>query len=162
MELGDKMLLTPGAKGIFVRDNEIHQHFIVSTVTGPAPSVGLVRQYLHDGKDEGHAFYVLYGASYVDELTYCAEIVRLLEEPPDVVKFVPTISMSAEIRNSGWKGLTGRVNTIAEDSLTKFNLSKNDTRVYACGHPGMIEDKKRELPPRVWNFSKSVFGKYSR
>jgi NAD(P)H-flavin reductase len=31
--------------------------------------------------------------------------------------------------------------------------------VYACGHPGMIADLKRKLPPEGWNFKEERFRK---
>ena len=159
MELGDKMSVRPRAKGIFVQDNHRHHHFMLSTVTGVAPSVSMVRQYLHEGKDDGHVFYIMYGASYADELTYDSEFAKLAENHPDIVKFVPTVSRPTEIRNSSWKGTKGRVNTIAEEFLAKFDLFKGDTRVYACGHPGMIEDMKGKLPPQGWSFIEERFWK---
>ena len=159
MELGDKMSVRPRAKGIFVQDKKRHHHFMLSTVTGVAPSVSMVRQYLYEGKDDGHVFYIMYGASYVDEFTYDIELIELTENHPGIVKFVPTVSRPTEIRNSGWKGTTGRVNTIAEEFLDKFGLPKDDTRVYACGHPGMIEEMKRKLTPQGWSFIEERFWK---
>ncbi|MCS5666961.1 MAG: FAD-binding oxidoreductase [Dehalococcoidia bacterium] len=159
MKLGDKMSVRPRAKGIFVQDKKIHHHFMLSTVTGVAPSMSMVRQYLYDGKDDSHVFYIMYGASYVDELTYDGELIEMAEKHPDVVKFVPTISRPSEDRNAEWIGATGRVNTIAEEHLAKFNLSNDDTKVYACGHPGMIEVMKEKLPPQGWNFIEERFWK---
>jgi ferredoxin--NADP+ reductase len=159
LKLGDKMSVRPRAKGIFTRDKKMHHHFMLSTVTGVAPSLSMVRQYLHDGKDDGNVFYIMYGASYVDELTYDKEFIALAEKHLDVVKFVPTISRPTEDRNNGWSGVTGRVNTIAEEYLAKFDLPKDDTKVYACGHPGMIEEMKEKLPPQGWNFIEERFWK---
>ena len=34
------------------------------------------------------------------------------------------------------------MNTLLESYLEKFCLSREDTLVYACGNPGMIEDVK--------------------
>ena len=159
LKLGDKMSVRPRAKGIFTRDKKMHHHFMLSTVTGVAPYLSMVRQYLHDGKDDGNVFYIMYGASYVDELTYDKEFIALAEKHLDVVKFVPTISRPTEDRNNGWSGVTGRVNTIAEEYLAKFDLPKDDTKVYACGHPGMIEEMKEKLPPQGWNFIEERFWK---
>ena len=159
LKLGDKMSVRPRAKGIFVQDKKAHHHFMLSTVTGVAPFMSMVRQYLHDEKGESHRFYIMYGASYVDELTYDGELIELAEKHPDVVKFVPTISRPTENRNAGWKGATGRVNTIAEDYLVKFDLPTDDTMVYACGHPGMIEEMKEKLPPQGWRFVEERFWK---
>ncbi|MCI0801330.1 MAG: ferredoxin--NADP reductase [Chloroflexi bacterium] len=163
LKVGDCMSVRPRAKGIFTMDRKMHHHFMLSTVTGLAPSMSMVRQYLHDGGPEGddgqHVFYIMYGASYVDELTYDVELNELAKKYPDTVKFVPTISRPTEARNAGWEGVTGRVNTIAEEYLQRFNLPKDDTRVYACGHPGMIEDVKAKFVPQGWNFIEERFWK---
>ena len=162
-KVGDNMSVRPRAKGLFVQDKKVHHHFMISTVTGVAPYISMVRQYLHDKENgieqEKQVFYIMYGASYVDELTYDTELIKLTEDHPDIVKFVPTVSRPTEIRNSGWKGATGRVNTIAEEFLDKFDLPKDDTRVYACGHPGMIEDMKDKLPTQGWSFIEERFWK---
>ena len=153
------MSVRPRAKGLFTLDRKVHHHFMLSTVTGLAPSVSMVRQYLHDGVDEGHVFYIMYGASYADELTYDTEFNELAEKHPGTVKFVPTVSRPTEDRNSGWEGVTGRVNTIAEEYLERFNLPKDDTKIYACGHPGMIEDVKEKIVPKGWKFAEERFWK---
>ena len=163
LKLGDKMSVRPRAKGIFVQDKKMHHHFMLSTVTGLAPSISMVRQYLQEGGPDGengkHIFYIMYGASYIDELTYDLEFAELAGKHPDVVKFVPTISRPTEERNNGWSGVTGRVNSIAEEYLAKFDLPKDDTKVYACGHPGMIEEMKEKLPPQGWSFIEERFWK---
>ena len=160
-KVGDKMSVRPRAKGLFIQDKKVHHHFMISTVTGVAPYISIVRQYLHDKENgieqEKQVFYIMYGASYVDELTYDVELTGLAEKYPDIVKFVPTISRPTEAKNAGWEGVTGRVNNIAEEYLAKFNLSKDDTKVYACGHPGMIEDMKGKLPAQGWNFIEERF-----
>ena len=158
LQLGDCMSVRPRAKGIFTLDSKAHHHFMLSTVTGVSPSVSMVRDYLHKG-EEGHVFYVLLGASYYDELTYDTEFMELSEKRPDVVKFVPTVSRPADPRNKDWEGASGRVNAIAEEYLEKFRLPMDDTLVYACGHPGMIEDAKAKLPPKGWRFKEERFWK---
>lgn len=158
LKVGDYMSVRARAKGIFTMDQKVHHHFMLSTVTGVAPSVSIVRSYLHEG-GEGHRFYVLLGASYYDELTYDKELERLAAEHPDVLKFVPTVSRPSEDRNAPWCGAKGRVNLLAEKYLEKFELPKDDTLVYACGHPGMISDAKERVVPQGWKFKEERFWK---
>ena len=158
MKVGDHMSVRPRAKGLFVMDQKVHHHFMVSTVTGLAPSMSMIRSYLHEGR-EGHVFYVLFGASYQDELTYDKELARLAAEHPDTIKFVPSVSRPNEERNAGWQGAKGRVNLLVEEYLEKFQLPKEDAKVYACGHPGMISDVKDKVTPTGWKFIEERFWK---
>ena len=158
LQLGNQMSVRPRAKGLFTMDLRVHHHFMAATVTGVAPFVSMIRSYLHDGGQD-HRFYLMLGASYEDELVYDLELNRLAKELPDCVKFVPTVSRPDEARNAGWRGAKGRVNTIAEEYLEKFNLPQDDTMVYTCGHPGMIADLKAKIPPKGWKFKEERFWK---
>ena len=158
MKVGDEMSLRPRAKGLFTLDARAHHHFMLSTVTGVSPSVSMLRQYLKDG-GRGHTFYVILGASYRDELTYDAELSDMAAVHPDCVKFVPTVSRPGEERNALWEGAGGRVNNIFLDCLDKFAPPMDDTLIYACGHPGMIEDAREKAEVRGWRFKEERFWK---
>ena len=158
MELGDSMSLRPRAKGLFTMDQKVHHHFMVSTVTGVAPSMSMVRSCIEEGAP-GHKFYVLEGASYHDELTYDDELSGLAGKYPGLLTYVPTVSRPNEDRNSGWPGAGGRVNDIFEEYLERFELPKDDTLIYACGHPGMIEAVKAKVVPQGWKFKEERFWK---
>ena len=158
LEVGDTMSIRPRGKGLFVMKEKFHHHFLLSTVTGVAPTISMIRQYLHQG-GQGHYFYVILGASYQDELTYDQELSQLAAKHPDCIKFVGTVSRPDEARNQGWAGARGRVNAIFEEYLTKFKLPKDDTMIYACGHPGMIADVKEKVAQDGWNFIEERFWK---
>ena len=158
MKVGDTMSIRPRAKGLFVMNQRVHHHFMASTVTGVAPSMSMIRSYLHQG-GEGHKFYILLGASHQDELTYDEELAGLAAKHPDCIRFVPTVSRPGEVRNAGWQGERGRVNTIVARYLEQFNPPKNDTLVYACGHPGMIADVKELALAQEWKFAEERFWK---
>ena len=158
LHVGDTMSMRPTAKGLFVMKDQFHHHVMVSTVTGVAPTVSMVRQYIHDQR-EGHVFYILYGASYQDELTYDTELAGLAQERPDCITFIPTVSRPDEPRNAGWTGARGRVNNIFQEYLDGFDLPHDDTMIYACGHPGMIASVKDQATPAGWNFIEERFWK---
>ena len=158
MKVGDYMSVRPRPKGLFTMEQRVRHHFMVSTVTGVAPSISMIRSCVLEGGQD-YKFYVLLGASYQDELTYDKELADLAAKHPDLLTFVPTVSRPNEERNSSWQGATGRVNNIVEDYLEKFELPQEDTMIYTCGHPGMIEDVKAKITPQGWMFKEERFWK---
>ena len=76
-----------------------------------------------------------------------------------MIKFIPTISRPEEERNNGWTGEVGRVNSIVEKYVERFDLKTEDTLIYACGHPGMIEDVKEQFIPKRFKVEEERFWK---
>ncbi len=155
---GDEVSMRPRAKGIFTFQPQYKDHVMVSTVTGVAPFVSMIRQYLHDGL-EGHRFFIMEGASHMNEFIYDGELGGLAEKYPDSIVFLPSVSRPKEALNAEWTGLTGRINTLVEDHLEKWGLKKENTLVYTCGHPMMIEDVKERLTPKGWSVQEERFWK---
>ena len=158
MQEGDTMTIRPRCKGIFTLDEKYNSHLMVATVTGVAPFISMLRSYFHR-QGVGHRFYVLEGASYQDELVYDEELRQMVAEHPDTVTFIPTVSRPTESRNNGWTGPSGRANEIVEEQIEKLGLEPSSTLVYACGHPGMIEDVKERLAPKGFNVKEERFWK---
>ena len=156
--VGEQMSIRPRAKGIFTMDERYTNHLMVATVTGVAPFISTIRSYLHRG-GQGHRFYVLQGASYLDEFTYEEEMTELAVAYPETVIYVPTISRPAEEKNAQWSGVAGRVNNIVEDYVEKMGLDSESTLVYACGHPGMIEDLREKLEPQDFKVKEERYWK---
>ena len=156
--VGKTVTIRPRAKGIFVLNPSLPQQLFVATVTGVVPYVSIIRQYLHDGMS-GHHFHVLMGVSYADEFAYDEELQQLADEHPDLITFVPTVSRPDEEPNADWKGETGRVNNIVEAYAERAGLTPEDTIVYACGHPGMIEDVKDRMIPKGYQVEEERFWK---
>ena len=158
LEVGDSMTIRPRAKGIFTFKPEMPNQLLVATVTGVVPYISYVRDYIYHNR-EGHHFYVLQGASYQEEFIYDVELQQLAAERPELITCVPTVSRPDEERNKGWTGETGRVNTIVDRYAEEFGLAPEDTLVYACGHPGMIEDVKARMAPRGFKVEEERFWK---
>lgn len=155
---GSEVTIRPRPKGIFVFDASLPNQLFVATVTGVVPYLSIIRQYLHDGRT-GHRFYILMGASYADEFGYDDELQALADDHPDMIQFVPTVSRPDEPQNAAWKGETGRVNTLVEKYAARWNLRPDDTIIYACGHPGMIEDVKERMTPQDYEVKEERFWK---
>src|SRR5216684_6804867 len=63
--VGDVLSIRPSAKGVFTFDDKYPNQFMVATVTGIAPFMSMIRNYLRRVLGS-HNFYVLQGASYQD------------------------------------------------------------------------------------------------
>jgi ferredoxin--NADP+ reductase len=129
---------------------------MVATVTGIAPYISMIRQFLHDretgtGAPAHLRFFVMQGASHRDEFVYDTELRGLSARYPDVIRFVCSVSRPWAERNAGWIGPTGRINLLIEEYLDRWQLPTNDTIVYLCGNPGMIEDASARLMPNGWS-----------
>lgn len=155
---GDKVTIRPRAKGIFTFKDHLKNQLLVATVTGVVPYVSFIRNYLYLNRS-GHHFFILEGASYMDEFVYDKEFQSLSALHPDMITFIPTVSRPDEPRNVSWEGLDGRVNNIVEEQIKDLRLSTTDTMVYACGHPSMIEDVKRRLVLQGFEFLEERFWK---
>jgi ferredoxin--NADP+ reductase len=155
---GDTVSIRPRAKGVFILKPDRTNQLMVSTVTGVVPYVSIVREYLRRDL-RGNRFYMLHGASYQNEFTYKDEMEKLAREHPELLTYVPTVSRPDEALNEGWTGETGRVNQIVERYVEELGLTPEDTIVYVCGHPGMIEDVKGQLTPRGFQVEEERFWK---
>ena len=158
LKAGDKLTIRPRAKGIFTFNSNFKNHLLVATVTGVVPYVSYIRDYLHRN-ESGHRFYVLEGASYQDEFGYDDEFARYAAEYPELVSFIPTVSRPDEARNDGWQGEKGRANAVVEAQVERLGLKQEDTLIYACGHPGMIEDVKARMLPKGYAVDEERFWK---
>jgi ferredoxin/flavodoxin---NADP+ reductase len=135
---GDIINIRPRAKGIFTLENNYDNHFMIATVTGIAPILSMIRDSLHHGLNS-HKFYIIHGASFEKELAYRSELENL-SSIHDNIFYTPTVSRPYDPENKGWEGETGRANNIFYKYIDKFSLSHENTLIYACGHPGMVDD----------------------
>jgi NAD(P)H-flavin reductase len=138
---GDRVTLGRTGAGLRL-DGRARVHLLVATVTGIAPFVSMLRHAVHAGGAD--RFVVLHGASYRDELPYADELAALAAALPDRVRYVPAVSRPAEPRNAGWTGETGRLGPLAE----RLAPPADGLRVYACGHPGLVDDVRARFGAR--------------
>ncbi len=154
---GESLTLRPRAKGIFVFKPEFKNHVMVSTVTGVVPYVSMLRRYLEEPAGD-YNFYVLEGASYCDEFGYDEELSKMAAEHENI-HFISSCSRPDEPRNAPWKGEVGRINTLVQKYVGEYGLSPEDTIIYACGHPQMIEDVKARYEGSGYAFEEERFWK---
>jgi ferredoxin/flavodoxin---NADP+ reductase len=152
---GDMINIRPRAKGIFTLENSYDNHFMIATVTGVAPILSMIRDSLHHGLNSNR-FYVIHGASFEKELAYRSELENL-SRIHDNIFYTPTVSRPHDRKNNSWRGETGRVNTIYYKYIDKFSLHRENTVIYACGHPGMIEDVKAQASKKGFRFKEEKY-----
>ena len=136
-----------GPKGKFMlQPDDERTHIFISSGTGNAPFVAMMRQLLIDGRPRRVVF--LNGVSYADELGYRQEVEDWQTSGTYPVTYIPTVSRPADPRNAGWGGRTGRVETILGPVLDELGLSPADSIAYICGNPDMILSAEATLLER--------------
>jgi ferredoxin-NADP reductase len=143
LPVGHRMRMI-GPKGRFLLEpGDDRTHLFVSTGTGIAPFISMCRQLMREGRPRRTI--MLNGCSYVDELGYRDLLEDWQRTGAYPLTYVPTISRSADARNVGWEGHTGRVEAIVRDVCRANGLRPERTVVYICGNPDMIINVESEL-----------------
>jgi ferredoxin-NADP reductase len=136
LPVGHRMRMI-GPKGKFVlEDGDDRMHLFISSGTGNAPFISMMRETLAAGAPRRAVF--LNGASYVADLGYRDVLERWEATGEYPVTFVPTVSRPDHPANAGWTGRTGRVEAIVAPVFQDLGLRADDTVAYLCGNPDMI------------------------
>jgi len=136
-----------GPKGKFLLEpDDRRTHLYVSTGTGIAPFISMIRQSQADGAPRKTV--VLHGCSYVDELGYRDVLESWQRDGSYPVRYIPTISRPTDPRNTGWTGLTGRAEAVVGTVCKELGLRPERTVVYICGNPDMILNVEADLMHR--------------
>jgi ferredoxin-NADP reductase len=136
LPVGHRMRMI-GPKGKFLLEPEDDRmHLFISSGTGNAPFVSMMREMLAAGAPRRAVF--LNGVSYVEDLGY-RELLEGWEAGGGYpVTYIPTVSRAADPANAGWTGRTGRVESIVAPVFEDLDLRPDDTIAYLCGNPDMI------------------------
>ena len=136
LPIGHRMRMI-GPKGKFLLEpNDRRTHLFISTGTGIAPFMSMIRETLAEGRPRKTV--VLHGCSYVEELGYREELEELAARPCLSVDLRPDDQPANDPRNAGWTGRTGRAEHVVRDVCRDLHLRPDQTVVYICGNPDMI------------------------
>jgi ferredoxin--NADP+ reductase len=136
-----------GPKGKFMLQPEDDRtHIFISSGTGNAPFVSMMKQMLEDGAPRKAVF--LNGVSYAHEIGYRDLLEGWERDGGYPVTYVPTVSRPNDPLNEGWEGRTGRVEAILEPVLDELGLSPANSVAYICGNPDMITTAEEKLMAR--------------
>jgi ferredoxin--NADP+ reductase len=139
---GDRLWLGPKFTGLFTlrdvaRDKNVA---LVGTGTGLAPYMSMLRTELESSDHRRVA--VLHGARHSWELGYTAELYTMARLCPGFT-YLPAVSRPAQ-ELVPWGGATGHVQALwtggALDRAWGFHPTPEDTHVFLCGNPAMIDD----------------------
>jgi ferredoxin/flavodoxin---NADP+ reductase len=136
-----------GPKGKFLlQPDDDRTHVFISSGTGNAPFVAMMRQLLIDGRPREVVF--LNGVSYASEIGYRDVLEGWVSSGEYPVTYVPTVSRPLDPRNTAWTGRTGRVESILASVLDELGLTPADSIAYICGNPDMILSAEATLLER--------------
>ncbi len=146
LPIGHRMRMI-GPKGRFLLEpNDKRTHLFVSTGTGLAPFISMIRESMADGQPRKTV--VLHGCSFVEELGYREELEGLELTGAYPLTYVPTISRPDDPRNAGWTGRLGRAEAVVGSVCKDLGLRPDRTVVYICGNPDMILNVESVLMDR--------------
>jgi ferredoxin--NADP+ reductase len=146
LPVGHRMRLI-GPKGKFMLEPDDHRtHLYVSTGTGIAPFVSMIRETVAHGKPRRTV--LINGCSFADELGYRPELEAWEKDSAYRLTYVPTVSRPADPRNDGWAGRAGRAEQVVADVCRDLGQRPDKTVVYICGNPEMILNVERTLMDR--------------
>jgi ferredoxin-NADP reductase len=143
LPLGHRMrMIGPKGKFTLLPDDD-RTHIFISSGTGNAPFIAMMKQLLHDGVPRRAV--MLNGVSYQHELGYRALLEDWQRSGTYPVTFVPTVSRPSDPLNESWTGRTGRVESILAPVLDELALSPANSIAYICGNPDMILSAEETL-----------------
>jgi ferredoxin-NADP reductase len=143
MPIGQGMRMI-GPKGKFVlRPDDDRTHVFISSGTGNAPFVSMMRQLLADGSPRRAIF--LNGVSFAHELGYRERLEAWEATGEYPVTYIPTVSRATDPVNAIWTGRTGRVEMILGPVLDELRLDASNSIAYICGNPDMILSAEETL-----------------
>jgi ferredoxin-NADP reductase len=136
-----------GPKGKFMlRPDDDRTHIFISSGTGNAPFISMMRQLLADGQPRPAI--MLNGVSHAHELGYRDLLEGWQASGEYPVTFIPTVSRPSDPVNASWIGRTGRVEAILGPVLDELGLSPANSIAYICGNPDMIVSAEATLLER--------------
>jgi ferredoxin--NADP+ reductase len=147
LQPGDPVWLSPKITGTFVLSKvpDDANLVFVATGTGIAPYVSMLRSILRPNMKRKIALF--HGVRVSHDLGYMKEILAM-ERVSASFTYIPTISRPKK-EIVPWHGRTGYVQEIWKSGILTdtwgFEPTPDNTHVYLCGSPGMIDAHIRTL-----------------
>jgi ferredoxin/flavodoxin---NADP+ reductase len=144
MKPGDKLWVNPKCKGKFTLEHVVQNKdfYFVATGTGLAPFISMIKTYKENPPWKNVV--IIHGVRYERDLGYREEVLELTKKNPQITYIPATTreSTSSEILN-------GRIPKLFNDGdiqrLTKLEFSPEQSQVFLCGNPEMIDSMEQQL-----------------
>jgi ferredoxin--NADP+ reductase len=148
-QAGARVWLSPKASGGFTLDGFTRGKNLVMVATGTAiaPCVSMYRTFRHD--PPWRRIVILNGVRYARDLGYREELEES-SRSDETLLYLPAVTR--EPTGNSWKGLRGRVGDFLDPErfrqITGSALAPDESHVYLCGNPEMIEAQEAVLTGR--------------
>jgi ferredoxin/flavodoxin---NADP+ reductase len=146
LQTGDRIFLGRKVVGMFTMQDvpDHHDIVLVATGTGLAPYISMLRSRYEFDSDRKTV--VVHGSRVSYDLGYRSEVEGLAARY-DGFTYLPIIDMPE--RDPSWQGPVGYVNRFFDDGTVQnalgHEVSPDDTSVFLCGNPLMIQGMLRHL-----------------
>jgi ferredoxin--NADP+ reductase len=144
LKTGDRIFMGPKACGIMglERVPDDSDVLFVSTGTGIAPFIGMIREHgdrlLNGRRQVG----LLHGARHAYELAFKPELEEMAAESP-YFHYFPVVSRS-DVDPMEWNGYKGHVQNLISDGTVEKAFGKKitakDFTAFICGNPRMVDE----------------------
>jgi ferredoxin--NADP+ reductase len=141
---------------------ETRRLVLVASGTGVAPFISYALHLKSAGSKR--EIVLLHGAKYAQELGYRDALERMAADGPSF-KYLPTVSRPDHPLSQGWRGSTGRVESLLGSQLEKAvgeKVAPENSFFHICGYQGTIDSVVAVLCPLgfVTNRSKRKDGSF--
>ncbi len=141
LKAGDRVWLSERFKGLFTLSEVPHEFniLLIATGTGVAPYMSMIRTEIAQGLRR--RFAVVLGANHSVDLGYHDEL-KTLDSTSDNFRYLPILSLAHE-EPVPWSGHRGFIQDLWQggtiDKIWEFHPKPDNTHVFLCGNPIMIE-----------------------
>lgn len=136
---GDKLYMSPKAAGLtsFEGIPDTSNVLFISSGTGIAPYISIIRTYKNELFNNKRKVALFHGVRHASDLAFRSEFEGLMKQHKNFAYF-PVLSQE----NENWNGLTGHIQDVMEEELTKFlgetPFNKDKNYIFICGNPSMV------------------------
>jgi phenol hydroxylase P5 protein len=136
LPMGHRLRLI-GPKGRFtLSDDDQRTHLFVSSGTGSAPFLAMMRAAAAEGRPRAAVF--VNGVSFATDLGYRRQLEDWESSGTYPVRYVPTVSRPADPADGVWRGRTGRAESVLASVCDEHDLKPGNAVAYLCGNPDMV------------------------